>query len=95
MVTCAALSEQRLDLCIWLLPDWSDTVAHAYRYPQAYIRQVTSNHRVLAESGTAVLDESDTADRQTLAANDQWQMFVAFSNNKEDIWVATVDLPID
>ena len=83
MVTCAALSEQRLDLCIWL----SDTVAHAYRYPQAYIRQVTSNHRVLAES--------DTADRQTLAANDQWQMFVAFSNNKEDIWVATVDLPID
>jgi len=38
-------------------------------------------------------DKREATDQ--LVVSDRWQMFIAFSNNKEDIWVASVDLPLD
>jgi hypothetical protein len=37
-------------------------------------------------------DKGGAADQRVVT--DRWQMFIAFSNNKEDIWVASVDLPL-
>jgi hypothetical protein len=55
------------------------------RYPQAFVRQVKPRVDMTDKGGAT--DE--------LVVSDRWQMFIAFSNNKEDIWVASVDLPLD